>query len=108
MGVSLTALVGCAGGAVDTSGAPHNASSAAPAAAAASASGAGGGAPASLPAIPVLTPSPSTDAAAGDEVPPDAPAAQPILLLEAGGLGVILDETRIAHLPFGTAAAQVR
>jgi hypothetical protein len=33
---------------------------------------------------------------------------QAALLLEAGGLGVVLDDTRIEHLPFGTAAGTVR
>jgi hypothetical protein len=31
-----------------------------------------------------------------------------VLLLEAGGLGVVLDDTRIEHLPFGTTASTVR
>jgi hypothetical protein len=51
----------------------------------------------------------STDGgAASGEAPEPDPTAQPVLLLEAGGLGVVLDETRIEHLPFGTAAATVR
>jgi hypothetical protein len=39
---------------------------------------------------------------------PDQAAAQPQLVLEAAGLGVVVDDTRIDHLPFGTAASTVR
>jgi hypothetical protein len=35
-------------------------------------------------------------------------AAEPELLLEAGGLGVVVDDTRIEHLPFGTRSGTVR
>lgn len=108
MGLSLTALVGCAGGAADTRSTADTTSASAAGGTAASASVPGGPSPASPPSTPVLTPSPGGDGAAGDEAPPDAPAAQPTLLLEAGGLGVVLDETRVEHLPFGTAATQVR
>jgi hypothetical protein len=48
------------------------------------------------------------DAAASEEVPDAAPAGKPELILEAGGLGVAVDETRVEHLPFGTAAGTVR
>jgi hypothetical protein len=47
-------------------------------------------------------------AAASGEAPEPDPAAEPELLLEVGGLGVILDDTRIEHLPFGTRSATVR
>jgi hypothetical protein len=51
----------------------------------------------------------STDGgAATGEAPEPDPPSQPVLLLEAGGLGVVLDDTRIEHLPFGTTASTVR
>jgi hypothetical protein len=46
--------------------------------------------------------------AASGEAPEPDPSAEPGLLLEAGGLGVILDDTRIEHLPFGTGSGTVR
>jgi hypothetical protein len=49
-----------------------------------------------------------TPTASRDEVPEAAPAESPELILEAGGLGIAVDETRVEHLPFGTAAATVR
>src|SRR3954452_13919798 len=45
---------------------------------------------------------------ASGEAPEPDPATAPALLLEAGGLGVVLDDTRIEHLPFGTRAGTVR
>jgi hypothetical protein len=104
----LIALAGCAGAAADA--------------------GSAGGTASAAP-IPLGLPSPAAEGAAsqalGTSVPGDAtgetdagaasgeapepdPTAQPLLLLEAGGLGVVLDDTRIEHLPFGTAAATVR
>jgi hypothetical protein len=46
--------------------------------------------------------------AASGEAPEPDPAAEPELLLEAGGLGVVVDDTRIEHLPFGTRTGTVR
>jgi hypothetical protein len=50
----------------------------------------------------------SAAGAAADEDAVPGPAASPELLLEAGGLGVVVDETRIDQLPFGTSARTVR
>lgn len=47
-------------------------------------------------------------AAATGEAPEPDPSGRPVLLLEAGGLGIVLDDTRIEHLPFGTSARTVR
>ena len=101
----LTALAGCTG-AAETGGsaAAGNAASV-------------GGTTSAAPA-PLTLPSPAAEgpaseavvtstAAAGEAPEPDSTAEQ-ALLLEAGGLGVVLDETRIEHLPFGTAAGTVR
>jgi hypothetical protein len=52
--------------------------------------------------------SPSTPTVPTDEVPQAAEAGTPELMLEAGGLGIAVDETRVEHLPFGTAGGTVR
>jgi hypothetical protein len=65
---------------------------------------------ASATPTPLTLPAPPTSAegAEAGEAPQPDPSARPTLLLEIGGLGVALDETRIEHLPFGTAAGTVR
>jgi hypothetical protein len=84
---SLVALVACAGGGAGTGSVVDP--GVGTATSAASASGA-------------------TASASGGEVPDAAPVGNPKLILEAGGLGVAVDETRVDHLPFGTAAGTVR
>jgi hypothetical protein len=108
----LIALAGCSGATAGTG-------ASAPAAAATDAGNTGVTAPAAQSPLPPATPAVGTSAAgdsgagtddsgtAGEAPEPD-PSAQPVLLLEAGGLGVVLDDTRIEHLPFGTAASTVR
>jgi hypothetical protein len=102
--VLLTALVGCTGAAGTGASTAGDAASL-------------GGTNSAAPA-PLTLPSPAAEgpaseavgtsaAASGEAAEPD-PMAQPALLLEAGGLGVVLDDTRIEHLPFGTAAGTVR
>jgi hypothetical protein len=110
----LTALAGCAGTAAGTgaesaggttSAAPTQLSL--PATAAEGAASEAVGTSAGGPSDEQATGSTDDGGASGEAPEPD-PTAQPVLLLEAGGLGVVLDDTRIEHLPFGTAATTVR
>src|SRR3954471_7042700 len=117
----LSALAGCSGAAAGTGAslagnAPQDAG--APGATASTAST--GAAPLTLTpgtngAAPDAAGTSTADAGgdvdlgtASGEAPEPDPATAPALLLEAGGLGVVLDDTRIEHLPFGTRAGTVR
>jgi hypothetical protein len=115
--ISLIVLTGCGGGAgtggstaaeVDAGAATATGGATAVAAAPpARALGAGTPSPGLAPA-PSAETAPAGDADAGDELPANAPAARPQLILEAGGLGIAVDDTRVEHLPFGTSAGAVR
>jgi hypothetical protein len=112
----LLALPGCsgatagtaaslAGGAAEGTGAPGASASTASSASSGAASGAAPDAAGTSAADAGATADGGADAG---EAPEPDPASEPALLLEAGGLGVVVDDTRIEHLPFGTGAGTVR
>ena len=64
----------------------------------------GGAAPAdSSPRPPsAAAPSPSAQPSPSPSASPSAPAAKPVLVLEPDGLGILMGESSIRHLPFET------
>jgi hypothetical protein len=112
-GSLLLALAACAGQAArtsstDTASAAATQSDAAGTGSAAASSSLVASAPT---AVPTLSASPAVSPGAAGEAPSEPPEggdSTPQLILEAGGLGVVEDETRIEHLPFGTPASTIR
>jgi hypothetical protein len=109
-------MAGCAGAQAGTGATTTQEPDAGTAASAATAAATPVTLPSPSPSVPAGSTGAAADAAsdpaaqppADGEAPEPDPSSRPTLLLEAGGLGVVLDDTRIEHLPFGTSAGTVR